>query len=117
MSYLIAFVSIFLGAIAQYLLKVGTIQLNLIKSFNLVNIVEAMIYNLPLLGGLLCYALSMVFWLFVLSRMELSKAYPLVSLGYVITLFLGFIFLNEPISLSKIIGILFIIIGVIFVTR
>ena len=117
MSYFIAFISIFLGAIAQYLLKLGVAKLSLIRSIELGYVVKVFFLNLSLLGGLLCYGLSMIFWLYVLSKMELSKAYPMVSLGYIVTLFLGYFFLNEPISLSKTFGILLIMIGVYFVTR
>lgn len=113
MSYLIAFISIFLGALAQYLLKIGTSQLILIRT----SLIKALFLNIPLLGGLFCYGLSLIFWLYVLSKMELSKAYPMVSLGYVVTLLLGYIFLNEPLSLSKILGVSLIMIGVYFVTK
>lgn len=58
--------------------------------------------SLTIIIGLTCYGLSMFFWLYVLSQMELSKAYPLVSLGYVITLFLGYWLLGESINNYKI---------------
>ena len=49
--------------------------------------------------------------------MELSKAYPLVSLGYVFTLILGYFFLNETITISKVAGIFLIMIGVVVLAR
>lgn len=100
-----------LSAVAQYFLKVGMNKLTNDFSFSVV------MQNIPLWGGLFCYGLSMVFWLFVLSRLELSKAYPMVSLGYVFTLILGYFYLGESINTYKIIGVFFIIIGVMFIAK
>ena len=48
---------------------------------------------------------------------ELSRAYPLVSLGYVFTLLLGHFLLNESVTCNKIIGVFFIMVGVYFISR
>ena len=45
--------------------------------------------NLPVLFGLLCYGLGFMVWLIVLSKAEVSYAYPLISLGYVFTAILA----------------------------
>ncbi len=66
---------------------------------------------------MLFYGFSFILWFFVLSKMELSKAYPLISLGYVLTLVMGVFFLNESMSVAKITGIAFIMIGVFLLTR
>ena len=52
-----------------------------------------------------------------LSKLELSKAYPLVSLGYVFTLILGYFLLHESINNYKVFGIFFIILGVILIAK
>lgn len=113
MIYIIALISILLGSIAQYLLKIGMTSINLDKKL----ILKSLVTNIPLLGGISCYGLSMIFWLYVLSKLELSKAYPLVSLGYVFTLLLGYFLLHESVNNYKILGISLIILGVIFITK
>lgn len=115
MIYLWALISILLGAIAQYLLKIGMAHVNYELGFK--HLFRDVISNLPLWGGISCYGLSMVFWLYVLSKMELSKAYPMVSLGYVFTLIIGYFLLNESINTFKIVGILLIVCGVYFITK
>lgn len=49
-------------------------------------------------AGLMLYGLSAVLWLWVLSRLDVSLAYPMVSLGFVVTLVVGVLFLGEPFS-------------------
>ena len=117
MIYIIALISILLGSIAQYLLKIGMTSINLDKKQDITLIIKSLVTNIPLLGGISCYGLSMIFWLYVLSKLELSKAYPLVSLGYVFTLLLGYFLLHEPVNNYKILGVAFIILGVIFITK
>lgn len=116
MHYIVALISIILGSIAQYFLKIGVIAVSE-KSKNITEMIKSGITNSYLLCGLFCYGLSLLFWFYVLSKMELSRAYPIVSLGYVFTLILGYMFLNEEITVPKIVGISFIIVGVIVLTR
>jgi len=116
MQYAAALISIILGAVAQYFLKMGVIAVSE-KSKNIAETIKSGITNSYLLGGLFCYGLSLLLWFYVLSKMELSKAYPLVSLGYVFTLILGYCFLNEEITVAKVVGIGFIMLGVVVLMR
>lgn len=116
MQYITALISIILGAIAQYFFKMGVTIISE-KAENIYEIIKIGIFNLYIWGGLFCYGFSLLMWFYVLSRMELSKAYPMVSLGYVFTLILGYLFLNESITFSKIAGILLIMVGVIILTK
>ena len=116
MVYFFAFLSISFSAFAQYLLKIGVSRLSFSKSAGLWYNVKELLLDLPLIGGVACYVISMVLWLLVLSKMEMSKAYPLVSIGYIITLFLGYFLLGEALTVSKIVGVGIIVIGVIVLT-
>jgi multidrug transporter EmrE-like cation transporter len=55
--------------------------------------------------GMTCYAVSISAWLIVLSKTEVSAAYPLLSIGYVITAIVGALFLGEHVTLARIAGI------------
>ncbi len=57
-----------------------------------------------------------IFWLGVISRVDLSFAYPLLALNYVIILIPSRILLNEPITMIRLVGALIIMIGVIVIT-
>lgn len=116
MKYLLALISIVLGSVAQYFLKVGMNSVG-VDNLSLMEVIKKALSSVSLWGGIACYGASMLFWLYVLSQMELSKAYPLVSLGYVFTLFIGYFCLGESLSAGKIIGVLLIVSGVIFLSR
>lgn len=116
MTYIVAIISILLGAFAQYFLKVGISAVSPFSNLNL-DIIQKIIFSPNIWYGIICYGLSLLFWFYVLAHLELSKAYPMVSLGYVVAIFLGYFFLNEPINMLKGIGIFLIIIGVIFISR
>lgn len=111
---LILSIGIGLGAVAQLLLKKAALLGTATQAIEKFKQLTATPF---LWGGLLCYGLSLVFWLDVLSKLELSRAYPLVSLGYIASLILGYFFLHESITLSKVIGITLIISGVYFIAR
>jgi drug/metabolite transporter (DMT)-like permease len=67
--------------------------------------------------GIGCYALSVVVWIFGLSRVPVSMAYPLLSVGYVVNAIAAHYLLGEAVSLSRWLGIGFIVIGVTLVAR
>ncbi len=62
--------------------------------------------------GLCLYGISAVLWLWVLSRLDVSLAYPLVSLGFVVTMLLGILWLGEPFSWLRVAGCALIVVGV-----
>ena len=115
MVYVYALVSIMLGAFAQLLLKMAMSQSPLTPS--LLHNPFSILLNGKMIGGIGCYAASMMFWLYVLSKLDLSKAYPMVALGYVLTFILGWFFLDEPVKPMRIVGLIVIVAGVIIISR
>jgi drug/metabolite transporter (DMT)-like permease len=63
------------------------------------------------------YGLSAILWLEVLTKVDFSVAFPMVSMTYVGTLFIGRFVFNEPVNLYRIVGVLLICSGVFFVIR
>nr|WP_320190506.1 SMR family transporter [uncultured Desulfobacter sp.] len=110
---------VLLNAAAQLALKQGMRQIGYFE-FSLRNsshIFFAVALSPYILAGLTCYVVSVGVWLLVLSRVEVSYAYPLLSIGYIVTAFAGWFFFQESLSLTRWIGIAVICIGVWLMTR
>jgi multidrug transporter EmrE-like cation transporter len=110
---------VLLNAGAQLLLKAGVRQLGTFD-FTLANawpVGSALATNFPILGGLSCYVVSVVVWILALSRVEVSIAYPMLSIGYVVNAGLAWYLFGEAVGPQRLIGIAVIIIGVIIVAR
>ncbi len=71
----------------------------------------------PLWAGLSCYAVSVFLWIGGLSRVPVSIAYPLLSIGYIINAFAAAVLFGEALSFAKLAGIALIVAGVLVLTR
>ncbi len=67
--------------------------------------------------ALTCYGVSVIVWLVGLSRVPVSQAYPLLSLGYVINIGLAWWLLGEVPNVQRVLGIAVIVSGVVLVAR
>jgi drug/metabolite transporter (DMT)-like permease len=110
MSILI--VAIMLGAAGQIALKSG---LNQLGAKPAPVVVLKSIFTPLIFTGFACYGLSSVLYLLALSRLELSYAYPMVALSYVIVTFLSWKFLGEAVPLMRVAGLAAICAGVVLV--
>jgi multidrug transporter EmrE-like cation transporter len=111
---------VLLNACAQLLLKAGTNALGGAIHLTMSNAFETFIRvatQLPILGGLACYALSLVVWIMGLSRTDVSIAYPMLSLGYVVAAVGAWVFLGESIPPQRMLGIAVILAGVVVLAR
>ena len=113
-SFSLIILGVTLNTVAQLCLKqgmvsVGAVSLELAALFDLVIKVAASPF---IMLGLTCYVASFAVWLVVLSRVEVSTAYPMLSLGYIVTAVLGYYFWGESLGEYKIFGIILICFGV-----
>lgn len=113
------FAGICLNAVAQLLLKAGTNAVGAIHltADNWFGIGLKLATQLPIVGGLGCYVISVMVWIIGLSRVDVTIAYPLLSLGYIINAIGAWYFLGEAMSAQRILAIGVIIVGVALLTR
>ncbi|GEA14414.1 MAG: hypothetical protein PWR22_2006 [Moorella sp. (in: firmicutes)] len=107
------FLSVFLGAGAQVLFKVGVLQLDSLK-FNIPGI-TSLLFSPYIIGGLAAFATSFLLWLKILASVPLSYAYPMVSLGYVFVFLLSWLYLGESLPVLRIVGLALIISGILLI--
>ncbi|MGQ9671631.1 MAG: EamA family transporter [Candidatus Aminicenantales bacterium] len=106
---------ILLWTAAQVLFKLSLNEIS-VKKVDLKFFGQALT-SLPLLVGLFLSVAAFFFWLIILSRFELSYSNLIVSLTFVSILIASAIFLGEEISLLRWLGAIFIVLGVLLVTR
>ena len=103
--------AIMLGAIGQICLKFGLGALGAKPALFVV--LSSMFRNWFGLGGFVAYGVSSLLYLFVLSRLELSYAYPMVALNYVFVTILACLILKEVVPPARILGLAIICLGVV----
>jgi multidrug transporter EmrE-like cation transporter len=110
---------VMLNALAQLLLKAGTRTIGQFEfsAANVWPIGWSMATNPHIIGGLSCYVISVVVWIMALSRVEVSVAYPMLSLGYIVNAFFAWWLFGEAITVTRIVGMGIIIIGVYLVAK
>jgi multidrug transporter EmrE-like cation transporter len=110
---------VLLNAIAQILLKKGMLSIGYFEFHfeNFFPIIKKITNNLYILSGLTSYVISVMIWLLVLARVEVSYAYPFLSVGYVVVTVMGYFIFQENLSWMRGIGIAVIIVGVLLLSR
>lgn len=95
--FIIAVFSVSLNAAAQICLRKTMVGVGPFPggSSELLSYALAVVLNPWFIAGMTCYVVSIGVWLIVLSKLEVSVAYPLLSIGYVITAAVGFFFLGR----------------------
>jgi len=67
--------------------------------------------------GLFCYGISVIVWILALSRVDVTIAYPMLSIGYIVNALAAGPLLGEALTGSRLIGIGIIIVGVFVLSR
>ena len=119
LTFSLVLAGVLLNAAAQLFLKAGTNRIGAF-SFALENVVPigAKIASSPhVLAGLSCYVVSVVVWILALSRVQVSIAYPMLSIGYIVTALAAWALFGESLTAQKLVGIGFIVVGVVLVGR
>ena len=118
-SFALILVGVLLNATAQLLLKAGT---NAVGTFefaidNVFPVGMRLMLEPHIAGGIACYVVSVVVWIMALSRVEVSIAYPMLSIGYIVNALAAWYLFGEPLTGIRITGIGFIVVGVFLIAR
>ena len=106
--------SVLLNALAQILLKAGMKNFSNIDLKN--NVIQTFIsiaISPYIICGFISYGISILLWLWVLSKVDVSYAYPFQALGYIVVTILAWLIFQENINLTRIIALIFITLGLI----
>jgi multidrug transporter EmrE-like cation transporter len=108
-----------LNAIAQLLLKQGMLRVGgfALDAGALAAVAPKIIANPFVWAGMLSYVVSVAVWLVVLSRVEVSYAYPMVGLGYVFATAVAWVAFGEHVSPMRLAGMFVVCIGIYIIAR
>lgn len=109
--------SVLMNCSAQIFMRQGMIKIGEIGITELFSHALTLICNIWLWASLFCYAISILLWIVVVSRVEISYAYPFLSIGYVVVAIAGYVLFGENLNMYRISGILVICFGVFLVSR
>lgn len=113
-------ISVTLSALAQIAMKFGMSRPGVQAALgggDTIGMVWSVGTSPGVVGGISLYVLSVFFWLWVLSKVDVSLAYPFVSLGFLLTMLFGWLVLGESLAPAKILGTLLVCAGVFLVAR
>jgi len=118
-TFALLMTGVLLNAAAQLLLKAGT---NAVGQFdlsmrNILPVGARLALEPHIAGGLACYVVSVAVWIVGLSRVPVSVAYPMLSVGYIVNAVAAWYLFGESLTAQKLVGIAFIVAGVFLVAR
>ena len=118
-TLLIIISGVLLNALAQLLLKAGTSSLGPLFAVGERHVTEItrIVLQPYILSGLVCYIVSVSLWIAALTKVPVSVAYPMLSIGYIVNAVAAHYVLGEELGVQKLVGIGVIVIGVFIVGR
>lgn len=118
-AFALVLTGVLLNAVAQLALKASVSDTGIISlDFqSLLSSAGSLASNIWLWLGLICYAISVVVWILALSRVDVSIAYPMLSIGYIVNAVAAWHLFDEPMNIGKVVGIGIIIVGVYILAR
>ena len=112
----VALLSVTLTVVGQFLLKTGIKQVGQVPLGELLGKLPVLFGNFKIVTGFVIYAVSAVLWLSAISRLDLSYAYPLISLGIVLVSVISWAYLKEAQDPRRIAGSALIVLGILVMT-
>lgn len=113
-SFGLVLIGVLLNAAAQLMLKAGANHIGAVELQvqSVVLAAREAALCAPIIGGLACYVVSVGFWIIALTRVDVSLAYPMLSIGYVVNAIAAYALFGEALTPLRIAGILVIVLGV-----
>jgi multidrug transporter EmrE-like cation transporter len=119
-TFSIIFAGVLLNSAAQLMLKAGARTLGAVSMGNGASLFAAA-WNAAMqpwiLLGLVCYFVSAGLWIIALTRVDVTIAYPMLSMGYVIAALLAWQIFGEQLTTGRMLGIAIILVGVVVLGR
>jgi drug/metabolite transporter (DMT)-like permease len=113
MVYVLLLVNVCLLVGGQMLWKVGASSINEWGVGTIFYLLRSPFF----IGGGLLYVIATFIWMYIISKMPFSVAYPMQSLSYVLGVIMAFLIFKEQVSLTQWLGIVVIVLGVYLIAK
>ena len=117
MGVVLLLVSIVFCTVAQFMLKAAMNRVGVLPAFADLELISFLLEHRVAVGliivGLGLYGSGTILWILCLTRLELSFAYPISTLQYLLVFLAAWIFLGEDIHLARWLGMAVIAVGVV----
>ena len=115
MSYIYIFFTILLTVYGQIVIKWQVLNAGIFPeaAADKVWFLLKLLVNPWVVSALLAALLASVAWMAAMTRLDLSRGYPFMSLAFVLVLILSGLVFNEPITAPKVVGIILIVLGIV----
>jgi len=113
-TLVLAIVSVLLSVGGQFALKAGMSHAatrELLSAPIALQSILGILTNPYVLGGFVLYGLGAIAWLGVLAKWDVSKAYPVVGLGFGIAVFIGYL-AGEQVTWLRVSGVAAVFLGI-----
>lgn len=112
-SYLLVLCTVFLTVYSQLAIKWGMLRAGAIpEEFHAQAwFLLSQLFSPWILSSIVSAFLALITWMVAMTKLELSHAYPFMSLAFVLVLYFSHVLFDEELSVPKIVGVLFIAIG------
>jgi drug/metabolite transporter (DMT)-like permease len=116
----IIILSVLCSSVAQIALKKGMTQCDCsfaLQASNILPLISNLVLNPFVAAGVFLHILALFTWLYVLKHVDVSYAYPFISMGFVVVLVLSYLLFNEAINMYRIAGVALIILGILSIGK
>ncbi|KKU48145.1 hypothetical protein A3H10_03500 [Candidatus Uhrbacteria bacterium RIFCSPLOWO2_12_FULL_46_10] len=114
MGYFFLIIALVLNASANMMIKAGSNNIHLFREYGLI---YGLLKNYVVIIGIVLFAMNIIFYILALSKINLSIAYPIMTIGGLILItIISYTFLKETITPVQMGGIFILIIGIILVS-
>ena len=121
MGHIYIYLTIIFTVLGQIILKWRINDLNWkinhVDFFSLVISFFKILIDPFILTGFISAFIASIFWILAMTKFEITYAYPFMSLAPALVFILGIFFLQENFTIGKVIGLIFIIIGIIITVK
>jgi drug/metabolite transporter (DMT)-like permease len=74
-------------------------------------------FNSYMISGIIVYGIATLYWMYLLGKYEYSYIYPMMAMTYVISILAAYYIFHEHLSLVRVLGVGFVIVGVFFIAK